>query len=146
MSRFMLPVPAYTGPRLETVAAACVEAAASIGEQVMLVFQDVATTVRPGDTLQDAIASYDRKVAAIVERETDHPLLSDASPRKGDLIEALTDDHFLKIAAGSFGIVVSTTETENGEPARISVRYAVRTADYERADYEGLRHVRTPIR
>lgn len=137
---------AFGARRLETAAQGAVEAAEAGKVPVLLVFCDVAVEVAPGDDVQSAIAAHDAAVAAIVERETDHPLLSDVPPQRGDVVETLEHDHFTRIPKGTIGLVSATTEADGAAASHITVRFAVRAVDYESADFERLQHARRPVR
>jgi hypothetical protein len=138
---------AYCARRIETAAEAAVAAAKRDDAVVLLVFRGVAVEIGPEHDAASAIAAHDAAIADIVDRETEHPLLRDLTPERGDVVETLEDDHFTRIPKGTIRLVVATTEREGpGAPTAIAVRFATRSVDYDEADYAGLRHVRLPRR
>ncbi len=139
---------AFEARRIESAARAALDAMERTGNgaSTMVVFRGVAVTVSKGQTVEEIVEAHDRMLAAIVESETIHPLLSDLPPRRGDVVETLEDDHYTRIAKRTIGLVTAVTAEDGENPSAITVRFAIRSVDYEPADYIRLRHVREPSR
>lgn len=140
----MIPTtPCVTGRSFENTIGLAVRQAAESGSSIMMVFDDVAVQVDPGDGIVTASRHFHQTEQQVLSRMSRQPLLSDRARRVaiGDIVETLEDDHFTKVRAGNAGIVTAVAETE-GVIERIVIRFARRTVDYQPADFGHLRYVR----
>lgn len=135
--------PSVTGRSFETCVALALDATTSLGASVMMIFEDIAVQVDPGDDRDTITAHYDATVAAVRRHLAHMPLLSDPGREIGigDLVEPVADDHFNRIRAGAAGIVTHI-DRGNGIIDKIVVRYAHRKVDYGQEDLETLRYLR----
>lgn len=135
--------PCVTGRSFENTIGLAVQQASETGNSVMMVFDDVAVQIDPGDGVVAASRHFHHTEQQVLSRMSRQPLLADRVRRVavGDIVETLEDDHFTKVRAGSAGIVTDVAETE-GVIEQIVVRFARRTVDYQPADFGHLRYVR----
>lgn len=135
--------PALTARSFSTAVHLSMEASAATDDSVLLVHDDVAVQVDPGDDAATISANYDATVAELRARMTDMPRLSDRvrEVREGDMIETLSDDHYTRVMRGAFGIVTHV-EDAGQQQGGIVVRFAKRTVNYEPADFQVLRFAR----
>lgn len=136
-------VPSVTARSFETCLALALEAVASLGTSVMMIFDDIAVQVDPDDDRSTIISHYDATVVTVRRHLAQMPLLSDNGREIGigDLVEPVKDDHFNRIRAGAAGIVTHV-DRGNGVIDKIVVRYAHRKVDYGTEDLEMLRFLR----
>jgi hypothetical protein len=136
----MPTIPAVTGRSFESTARMASELAMSSRTSTLMVFDDVAVQVDPGDSAETAAANHDATVEALRMKFTKLPLLSQRRPERGDVIVTETDDHATKIMKGSGGIVTEV-DLNDGIATKTVIRFARRTVDYAEADLPTLRHL-----
>lgn len=135
--------PAVTARRFETAVALARAATSESGESVLMIFDDLAVQVDPGDSATTIAHNHDALLAQVAARLLHRPLLSDRAPSLGDVIETVDDDHGTRIPRGTAGIVTDVVGGLNGTPiTNLVVRFARRTVDYANADLHTLRHLR----
>jgi hypothetical protein len=135
--------PAVTARSFETAVALACAAAAERNEPVLMIFDDLAVQVDPGDGPATVARNHDALHALVAARLLHRPLLSERAPMLGDVVETVQDDHGTRIPRGSAGIVTDLVGGLNGAPlVNLVVRFARRTVDYAHADLHTLRHLR----
>lgn len=138
-------VPAITARSFETAVMMAIESATASGDTVMLMFDDIAVQVDPGDDRETVTINYDHTVGLLKARLLgDRQLLSERgrTPMRGDLVETVEDDYNTRIMKGSGGIVTEVEHDECDKVCRIVVRFARRTDDYIPVDFQTLRYIR----
>jgi hypothetical protein len=139
----MIPVTrAVTARSFETALRLAVDAVAD-GESVLMIFDDIAVQVDPGDGETTIARNHDAIRAQVAARLRHRPLLSERAPLLGDVVETVEDDHATRIARGTAGIVTDLVGGIGTAPlVNLVVRFARRTVDYAHADLHTLRHLR----
>ena len=135
--------PAVTARSFETAVALARGVAADSGAPALMLFDDIAVQVDPGDSAATVTRNHDAVRAIIAARLAHRPLLTERAPLLGDVIETVEDDHATRIARGTAGIITDIVGGLAGAPiTNLVVRFARRTVDYANADLHTLRHLR----
>lgn len=142
MADFLPMIPAITGRSFEATVQLAIRAVQETHGSVMMMFADIAVQVDAGDDAATIARNYDETAALVLVRLSAMPLLTERAPVRGDIIEALVDDHSTRTMKGSAGIVTDVEADGRDEVHKIVVRYARRTVDYVPEDFKDLRHVR----
>ncbi|WP_076072933.1 hypothetical protein [Sphingomonas montana] len=134
---------AVTARSFETAIALAVTVADETGEAAIMLFDDIAVQVDPGDSNTTVARNHDAIRALVAARLLHRPLLSERAPALGDVIETVDDDHATRIPRGTAGIVTDLVGGIGTAPlVNLVVRFARRTVDYAHADLHTLRHLR----
>ena len=135
--------PAVTARSFETAVALARGVAADSGGSVLMLFDDIAVQVDPGDSAATVARNHDAVRALVAARLAHRPLLTERAPLLGDVVETVEDDHATRIARGTAGIITDVVGGPGNAPiTNLVVRFARRTVDYAHADLHTLRHLR----
>lgn len=135
--------PAVTARSFESAILLARAAAAETDGSVLMLFDDLAVQVDPGDSAATIARNHDAVRALVAARLAHRPLLTERAPLLGDVIETVEDDHATRIARGTAGIITDIVGGLAGTPiTNLVVRFARRTVDYANADLHTLRHLR----
>ena len=131
-----------TGRSFETTVQLARQAVVETGGPVMMLFADIAVQVDPGDDMATITRNYDETAALVLVRLSAMPLVTERTPRRGDIIETLVDDHSTRTMKGSAGIVTDIESSLGDAVHKIVVRFMRRTVDYVPEDFKDLRYLR----
>lgn len=135
-------ISAVTGRSFEATVQLALQAILETGGPVMMMFADIAVQVDPADDAGTIARNYDETARLVLIRLSARPLVTERTPRRGDPVETLVDDHSTRTMKGSVGIVTDIESGFDDAVHKIVVRFARRTVDYVPEDFKDLRFLR----